>query len=53
MAYKILGIAVWRVARWYMRRRYSSMGRKAAMGGLGVAAMAGALAAAASRQRSS
>jgi hypothetical protein len=34
MRYKVLGFAVWQGARWYLRRRYSGAGRKAAIAAL-------------------
>jgi hypothetical protein len=37
MGYKILGYAVWRGGKWYLRRRFPGAGRKAAVaGGVGV-----------------
>ncbi len=51
MGYKLLGLAVWKGAKWYLRRRYGDTPRKVAAGVF----VAGALAAgavAASRQRS-
>jgi hypothetical protein len=38
MGYKILGYAVWRGGRWYLRRRFPGAGRKAAIAG-GVGAL--------------
>ncbi|HLJ04404.1 MAG TPA: hypothetical protein VKT31_13245 [Solirubrobacteraceae bacterium] len=54
MGYKLLGVAVWRAARWYVKRRFPGAGRKALVGAAVVAgvAAAGAAAAAASRQGS-
>lgn len=46
MGYKLLGYAVWRGARWYLRRRMPDLGRKLAIGALGVAALGGAAVAA-------
>ena len=34
MAYKVLGFAVWRGARWYLRRRVPAAKRKAAIAAL-------------------
>ena len=51
MGYKLLGFAVWQGAKWYVRRRFSGMARKAALAGVGTAALAG-LAIATQRQRS-
>ena len=54
MGYKLLGVAVWRAARWYLHRRFPAAGRKALVGAgvvAGVAA-AGAAAAAAARRGS-
>jgi hypothetical protein len=49
MGYKLLGVGVWRVARWYLHRRFPHAGRKAAVGaGVAVGAVA---AVAAVRQR--
>jgi hypothetical protein len=51
MGYKILGYAVWRGAKWYLRRRYGDRPRKVLAGTVvGLALAAGAVAAA--RQRS-
>jgi hypothetical protein len=41
MAYKILGFAVWRGAKWYLRRRFKGAARKAAMVGAAGAVLAG------------
>jgi hypothetical protein len=41
--YKLLGFAVWRGAKWYVRRRLPS-GRATAAGTLGLVAAAGAAA---------
>ena len=38
MGYKVLGFVVWQGAKWYLRRRFSGAGRKAA-----IAALAGGL----------
>jgi hypothetical protein len=43
MAYKLLGLAVWRGARWYVRRRYSGVARKAAVGVVSAAALGGVI----------
>jgi hypothetical protein len=50
MQYKLLGFAVWKGARWYLRRRYSEASRK-----LFAAAVVGALVAgtAAAQRRAS
>lgn len=42
MGYKVLGFAVWRGVKWYMRRRVGVRG-KAAVAGVGAAIVAGAL----------
>lgn len=39
MGYKLLGFIVWNGARWYVRRKYPDMPRKAAIAG----GLAGAL----------
>ncbi len=42
MGYKLLGFAVWKGAKWYLRRRYGDKPRKiAAAGVVGVAIAAG------------
>lgn len=52
MGYKVLGFIVWRGARWYMGRRYPDAGKKLAIGGAAVGALAvGAAVAAGARQR--
>ncbi len=52
MGYKLLGVLVWRGARWYVRRRYPGAPRKLLIGGLAVGAVAaGAAAGAVVRQR--
>jgi hypothetical protein len=35
MGYKILGFAVWRGGKWYLKRRATGMKRKAAIAALG------------------
>jgi hypothetical protein len=48
MAYKLLGMVVWRAGRWYLRRRYGGRGRGRfglAAGAAGAAALAAVLAA--------
>ncbi|HET9105310.1 MAG TPA: hypothetical protein VFN55_18305 [Solirubrobacteraceae bacterium] len=45
MGYKLLGFAVWRGARWYVRRRMSGTGAKLAVAGVTAAVIAGVLAA--------
>jgi hypothetical protein len=45
MGYKVLGFAVWHGGKWYLRRRYAGTARKVAIGALGVALIAGLLAA--------
>ena len=55
MGYKLLGIVVWRAARWYVRRRYPDAPRQALIGAAGVAALAaaaGGIAAAVQRSQS-
>jgi hypothetical protein len=51
MGYKLFGLGVWRVARWYLHRRYPKAGRKLALGAGAVVGAAAAVAAA--RQRAS
>ena len=51
MGYKILGFAVWQGTKWYLRRRVGGTKSKAAVAGLGVALLAGAVIA--SRQSAS
>jgi hypothetical protein len=46
MGYKLLGFAVWRGAKWYMRRRSNRVVPKAALAGVGAAVVAGAVVAA-------
>jgi hypothetical protein len=47
MGYKILGFAVWKGAKWYLRRRLGVLGSRPALAagavavGIGVAAIAG------------
>jgi hypothetical protein len=41
MKYKVIGFAVWRGARWYLRRRYSSKTRKLFAAGVVGAVVAG------------
>jgi hypothetical protein len=45
MAYKLIGLAVWRGARWYLRRRYGAAPRRLGAVAMGVLAAAGAVAA--------
>jgi len=53
MGYKLLGLLVWRGARWYVRRRFPGAPRKLLVGGAAVGTLvAGAAAVAAVRQRS-
>lgn len=52
MGYKVLGFAVWKGGRWYLRRRFEGAARKLAIAGLGGALLAGA-AVTAQRVRSS
>ena len=52
MGYKVLGLVVWRGARWYLGRRYSDAPRKIAIGTLGASALAAGVAALVGRQRS-
>jgi hypothetical protein len=44
MRYKVLGFAVWQGARWYLRRRYSGAGRKAAIAALAGGVIVGGVA---------
>jgi hypothetical protein len=44
MRYKVLGFAVWQGARWYLRRRYSGVGRKAAIAALAGGVIVGGVA---------
>jgi len=48
MGYKLLGMAVWKGARWWVRRRYGDRPRQIALGLL-VLGVVGALAAGARR----
>jgi hypothetical protein len=41
MGYKLLGFFVWQGARWYLRRRYPGLPRKAAIAGVAGLAIAG------------
>jgi hypothetical protein len=41
MGYKILGFAVWQGGKWYVRRRMSGARAKIALGGVGLAVIAG------------
>jgi len=41
MGYRLLGLAVWKGTRWYVRRRYGSTARKAAAGAAVAIAVAG------------
>ncbi|MFZ0089415.1 MAG: hypothetical protein WAL63_07915 [Solirubrobacteraceae bacterium] len=45
MGYKILGFIVWRGATFYIQRRFSGWGAKAAAAGVAAAVVAGVLAA--------
>jgi hypothetical protein len=45
MGYKILGFAVWQGGKWYLRRRFHGVGRKAAIALLGGLVIAGGVAA--------
>ena len=40
IGYQALGFAVWRGARWYVRRRFGDAPRKVALGGLVVVVLA-------------
>jgi heme A synthase len=54
MGYKLLGMAVWRLARFYVRRRYPDLPRKAAIGAAGTvvaAAVAGGVAVAVEKRQ--
>ena len=51
MAYKILGFAIWKGAKWYLRRRYGDRPHKIAAGVVvGAVLAAGAVAAARSQR---
>jgi anti-sigma factor RsiW len=53
MGYKVLGLLVWRGARWYLRRRYPGAPRKLLVGGVALGAVAAGVAGmAVVRQRS-
>lgn len=53
MGYKVLGFIVWRVGKWYLRRRFPSSGRRnVALAGAGALAVLGFGAALASQRRS-
>ena len=43
VGYQALGFAVWKGAKWYVRRRYGNAPRKAALGGLVVLVLAALL----------
>jgi hypothetical protein len=45
MPYKVLGYAVWKGARWYLRRRYGTAPKRLGIAAMGALAAAGALAA--------
>ena len=51
MGYKVLGFAVWKGSKWFLRRRMSGVKTKAIIAGAGVALLAGA--AVATRQATS
>lgn len=54
MAYKVLGFAVWRGARWYVRRRMARMvPPRRVLAGVLVASVVGAIAVAAAAQHGS
>jgi hypothetical protein len=42
MGYKVLGFAVWKGSKWYLRRRMSGMKSKVAIAGVGAVLLAGA-----------
>ena len=44
MAYRLLGLVVWKGAKWFLRRRYRGAAPKAALAGGGLAAVAAAVA---------
>ena len=50
MLYKLLGMAVWNGARWYLRRRFGAGGRRRALLGAAAFAVAAAGVAVASRR---
>jgi hypothetical protein len=41
--YQAVGFAVWNAAKWYLRRRYGNVPRRAAIGALALAALAAVL----------
>jgi hypothetical protein len=43
MGYKLLGFVVWQGGKWYVRKRYRGSAAKAALAGIGVAAIAGVI----------
>ena len=43
MGYKVLGFIVWQGGKWYVRRRLGGTAAKAALAGIGVAVIAGAI----------
>jgi hypothetical protein len=53
MGYKLLGYAVWRGGKWYLRRRFPHAGRNLAIGGgAALLVIAGAVAFGAQRRAS-
>jgi hypothetical protein len=52
MGYKLLGMVVWRGARWYMHRRYPNAARNAAIAGVGAAVVIGGVVAGVKAARS-
>jgi len=45
MGYRLLGVVVWKGAKWYVRRRYGSAPRRVGAGAAVAAAVAGLIAA--------
>ena len=43
MAYRLLGLVVWRAGKWYARRRFGGARRKAAIAGVSAAVLGGVL----------
>jgi uncharacterized membrane protein YhfC len=52
MGYKLLGLAVWKGAKWYLRRRYGNAPRKVFAGAVVAGALAAGVVAAARQARS-
>jgi hypothetical protein len=45
MGYRLLGVVVWRAAKWYTRRRFSGTKQKLAVAGVSTAVLGGVVAA--------